>query len=55
VAPLVDRIELPPSSGSLGGSYELSFDGLILTVVTRWKKREHTGKYDVGLADWKLW
>jgi hypothetical protein len=51
----MDRIELPPSSGSLGGSYELTFDGRILTVLTRWKKREHSGKYDVGVARWKLW
>lgn len=55
MAPVVDRIELPPSTGSLGGSYELSFDGRILTVMTRWKKREHVGRYDVGMAVWKLW
>ncbi len=51
----MDRIELPPSSGSLGGSYELTYDGRILTVSTKWKDRQKEASYDTGVARWKLW
>lgn len=50
----MDRIELPPCVDSFGGTYELEFDGRILTVTTRWEKKHTTLKFDVGLAKWSL-
>ena len=50
----MDRVELPPCTDSLGGTYELTFDGRILSVSTIWEKRHSTEKFDVGLAKWSL-
>jgi ABC-type amino acid transport substrate-binding protein len=50
----MDRIELPPCTDSLGGSYELTFDGRILSLSTIWEKRRSREKFDVGLARWSL-